>query len=235
MGNQIVADERERFDSETASEASPTEASSAVRKHAAPVQKGAPVARSAARRANLEVSTDGQGPWYAAPRRSGGEYGDAGDSGDEAPHSPTTAIDEVCVGACVSEAGLRRVAELNAKYCARLRESGRLERRLRAGAPGARASEPLRGDGAEPSIACGCTRAELARHASRRDCWVALQGMVYDVTDFLHDHPGGDHVLLDHAGADGTAAFVLQAHSTRALAQMADFLVGPLLPPEYDD
>lgn len=51
------------------------------------------------------------------------------------------------------------------------------------------------------------TAAELARHNSRSDCWVAIHGKVYDVTSFLSEHPAGAAVILKQAGKDATAAF----------------------------
>lgn len=32
---------------------------------------------------------------------------------------------------------------------------------------------------------------ELKKHISKDDCWVILHSKVYDVTSFVHEHPGG--------------------------------------------
>ena len=32
---------------------------------------------------------------------------------------------------------------------------------------------------------------ELQMHATQDDCWVAIDGKVYDFTGFLEDHPAG--------------------------------------------
>jgi len=32
---------------------------------------------------------------------------------------------------------------------------------------------------------------ELLRHSSREDCWIVIDGGVYDVTSWLPKHPGG--------------------------------------------
>ncbi|KAF6780006.1 hypothetical protein AHF37_00471 [Paragonimus kellicotti] len=47
------------------------------------------------------------------------------------------------------------------------------------------------------------TKEELAKHNSVESggIWVSLQGKVYDVTEFVEQHPGGDKILLA-AGAD---------------------------------
>jgi hypothetical protein len=31
---------------------------------------------------------------------------------------------------------------------------------------------------------------ELRNHSSETDCWLAIHGKVYDVTEFLDEHPG---------------------------------------------
>lgn len=32
---------------------------------------------------------------------------------------------------------------------------------------------------------------ELQKHSTSGDCWIAVHSRVYDVTDFLEEHPGG--------------------------------------------
>lgn len=44
------------------------------------------------------------------------------------------------------------------------------------------------------------TPEELQDHSSNKDCWLAIHGKVYDITNYLVDHPGGDDVMLEHAG-----------------------------------
>ncbi|ROT41487.1 hypothetical protein SODALDRAFT_322607 [Sodiomyces alkalinus F11] len=41
---------------------------------------------------------------------------------------------------------------------------------------------------------------EVAKHRSAASCWIVLHGKVYDVTDYLPEHPGGKSVLLRWAG-----------------------------------
>lgn len=52
---------------------------------------------------------------------------------------------------------------------------------------------------------------EIAKHATGDDCWIVVNGRIYDVTNFLEDHPGGKAVIEQVAGKDGTDAF-LEAH-----------------------
>ena len=51
------------------------------------------------------------------------------------------------------------------------------------------------------------TQEELSRHASRYDCWMAIDGKVYDITQYVPYHPGGEDVLLKGAGKDCSVLF----------------------------
>ncbi|EEY63960.1 cytochrome b5 reductase with F-box domain, putative [Phytophthora infestans T30-4] len=57
-----------------------------------------------------------------------------------------------------------------------------------------------------------------------RKC-VAIEGQVYDVTDFLDLHPGGPHVIEDAVGTDATAIWDQFRHSDEAKESMQQFLV----------
>lgn len=49
--------------------------------------------------------------------------------------------------------------------------------------------------------------AEVAKHNSQESCWVIVHGNVYDVTEFLPEHPGGMKIILKYAGTDATEEF----------------------------
>ncbi|TEB30284.1 cytochrome b2 [Coprinellus micaceus] len=48
---------------------------------------------------------------------------------------------------------------------------------------------------------------EVAKHNTRESCWIIVHGKVYDVTDFLDDHPGGSKIILKYAGKDATEEY----------------------------
>ncbi len=59
---------------------------------------------------------------------------------------------------------------------------------------------------------------EVARHNTAEDCWIIVNGQVFDVTRFLAEHPGGKKVLLKVAGQDASAQFA-QFHKPEVLVQ----------------
>ncbi|KAJ1664625.1 hypothetical protein IW140_004018 [Coemansia sp. RSA 1813] len=72
------------------------------------------------------------------------------------------------------------------------------------------------------------TAEEIAKHYTRDDIWIVVHGKVYDVTKFLDEHPGGEEVILEHAGIDATEAFEDIGHSEDARELLADLLIGDL-------
>jgi cytochrome b involved in lipid metabolism len=70
------------------------------------------------------------------------------------------------------------------------------------------------------------TYAELANHSTEEDCWVLLNGVVYDITPFLSEHPGGPNVVTNLAGDDITEAFNDQGHSENAKEIAKKYEVG---------
>lgn len=48
---------------------------------------------------------------------------------------------------------------------------------------------------------------DVAKHNTQEDCWVAVNGLVLNVTDFLENHPGGPKAILLYAGKDATEEF----------------------------
>ncbi|KAI1192012.1 mitochondrial cytochrome-like protein b2 [Nemania serpens] len=53
---------------------------------------------------------------------------------------------------------------------------------------------------------------EVSAHQSIDDLWLVVDGVVWDLSEFAPQHPGGVDVLLQHAGRDATAAYS-EAHA----------------------
>ena len=45
---------------------------------------------------------------------------------------------------------------------------------------------------------------KLASHNTEEDAWMAVDGMVYEITYYIRIHPGGRDVLLEHLGTDAS-------------------------------
>lgn len=87
-------------------------------------------------------------------------------------------------------------------------------------------------DGVTPEANTGITLADVEKHNSESDCWMAIEGKVYDVTSYIGPHPGGQEILKG-CGLDATEFFTSEAnggheHSGAAEIKKEEFLVGDL-------
>ncbi|XP_074575745.1 cytochrome b5-like [Curcuma longa] len=71
---------------------------------------------------------------------------------------------------------------------------------------------------------------EVVKHNATKDCWLIIDGKVYDVTSFMAEHPGGDEVLLAATGKDATNDFEDIGHSSSARDMMAKYYIGEIDP-----
>jgi aspartate oxidase len=69
------------------------------------------------------------------------------------------------------------------------------------------------------------TKTELSQHNTPEDCWVAIHGVVYDLTDFADEHPAGAASVHELAGQDGTEAFAA-VHNVRMLEDFDEEIKG---------
>lgn len=51
---------------------------------------------------------------------------------------------------------------------------------------------------------------DVKKHAAASDCWVAINGGVYNLTDWVGQHPGGSDRIIPLCGTDASAAFNAQ-------------------------
>ncbi|PWN19217.1 cytochrome b5 [Microstroma glucosiphilum] len=72
------------------------------------------------------------------------------------------------------------------------------------------------------------TMEQLQEHDKTGDLWLLMDGKVYDVSNFMDEHPGGDEVLTSEAGKDCTEAFEDVGHSDDARSLLPPMLVGEL-------
>ncbi|CAM9533725.1 unnamed protein product [Scytosiphon promiscuus] len=68
---------------------------------------------------------------------------------------------------------------------------------------------------------------DVQKHDNEDDCWIAVDGKVYDVTDFLEDHPGGGESITISAGQDSSEEFNA-LHSDKARSMLEDYYIGDL-------
>lgn len=54
---------------------------------------------------------------------------------------------------------------------------------------------------------CCFTWSQIAAHNTRESCYIVINGNVYDVTEWLPKHPGGESVILNMCGVDCTDIF----------------------------
>lgn len=71
------------------------------------------------------------------------------------------------------------------------------------------------------------TAAQVAQNSDATSCWASVDGSVYDLTEWISEHPGGSREIEALCGTDATAAFQRQ-HGSNAEAQreLAGFKIG---------
>jgi cytochrome b involved in lipid metabolism len=76
----------------------------------------------------------------------------------------------------------------------------------------------------------GYTLADVAKRNTPSECWVAIDGNVYDLTAWISQHPGGSGSIRTLCGTDGTSQF-LSKHGgeARPSSTLDRYLLGPLV------
>ena len=69
-------------------------------------------------------------------------------------------------------------------------------------------------------------RTEIAKHSALDDLWIIIDGKVYDVTNYVDEHPGGARAIAKNAGGDATKGFKGPQHPSRVFDIVEEYLIG---------
>lgn len=117
------------------------------------------------------------------------------------------------------------VSKLPASYFAGTYEYGEVPTGQRAAPPPAPVGHPQ----STRSVMQLFTRKEIEQRSRRNDAAIIIDNVVYDVTKFLEDHPGGVEVLLNNAGKDASRCFHDVGHSDDAKNWRSTFKIGEVV------
>jgi len=71
---------------------------------------------------------------------------------------------------------------------------------------------------------------EVKKRNSADDCWSIIDGNVYDLTNWVESHPGGNERITAICGKDGTSSFLgKHSNSNSAKSQLNRFELGKLV------
>lgn len=83
-------------------------------------------------------------------------------------------------------------------------------------------------------ITKGLLMSVVAEHNTLDDCWLVVNNNVYNISDFIGAHPGGEKNISNYCGKDATIAFETRPtgsktpHSDRAREILAKYYIGDL-------
>lgn len=77
-------------------------------------------------------------------------------------------------------------------------------------------------------------KADLARHATAEDCWMAIRGGVYNLTAYLPEHPARLELVVPWCGKEATDAYNTKTkgrpHAPYADELLANYKIGKQAP-----
>lgn len=73
------------------------------------------------------------------------------------------------------------------------------------------------------------TREEVSKYNNKSQAVFIIDNVVYDVSAFLDEHPGGHEVLINEIGKDATEEFDDIGHSLDAKELMKKYVIGELV------
>ena len=82
---------------------------------------------------------------------------------------------------------------------------------------------------AEVTAQAGYTMAKVKENNSSASCWSVINGNVYNLTQWINSHPGGQSVIRGLCGVDGTSSFNGKHRGDGGPASiLTGYLLGPL-------
>jgi hypothetical protein len=78
-------------------------------------------------------------------------------------------------------------------------------------------------------VVTGYTMAQVRANNTAKSCWTAIDGYVYNLTNWISAHPGGSGAIMFLCGTDGTNAFKAQhENQTKPAIRLDGYRIGPL-------
>jgi len=88
-------------------------------------------------------------------------------------------------------------------------------------------TNPASPKASSPTGTMTLSNAEIRTHNSKSDCWSIVNGNVYNLTSYVSSHPGGQSVIANICGKDGSSAFTNQHNSqSKPNNVLSGFLLG---------
>jgi len=95
-------------------------------------------------------------------------------------------------------------------------------------------NNPIKTTNATQSIKPKLNIAEVAKHNQINDCYMIINGKVYDLTSYASAHPGGTRTIANSCGTEATQAYDTKGgyrgpHSSYASSLLDKYFVGNLV------
>jgi hypothetical protein len=75
----------------------------------------------------------------------------------------------------------------------------------------------------------GYTMAQVRANNTAKSCWTAIDGYVYNLTNWISAHPGGSGAIMFLCGTDGSNAFKAQhENQSKPAVRLDTYRLGPL-------